>query len=63
MARIPYEIMAPEANNIIVRMASSSNPITRFQFWNQYISYIENCGWSDQEFDRETLKRIDRNWE
>lgn len=32
-------------------------------YWDVYLGYIEACGWTDQEFDKETLRRIDRNWE
>lgn len=28
-----------------------------------YSCYLEACGWSEQEFDNETLRRIDNDWE
>lgn len=59
MTRVPYEIVAIEANKIIVKMAASSS----WDYWEQYIAYIEVCGWTDWEYDLETLKRIDAAWE
>lgn len=62
MARISYGKMASEANRLIIRAALSFKYHKHFEYWDQYISYLDSCGWTDQEFDRETLKRIDRNW-
>lgn len=28
-----------------------------------YSCYLEACGWTEQEFDAETLRRIDSNWD
>lgn len=61
MARIPYEIVAIEANRIIVRMALAPS-WEAYNYWEQYIVFIEVCGWTDFEFDQETLKRIDMSW-
>ena len=57
MARIPYEIIAPEVERIILHIASS--PI---YYWQLYVGYISACGWTDLEFDNETLCRVDAAW-
>jgi hypothetical protein len=62
MARIPYDIVVIEANRIIIRMALAPAWET-CDYWDLYVAYIEVCGWTDQEFDRETLRRIDAAWE
>jgi hypothetical protein len=28
-----------------------------------YLLYINACGWSERDFDLETLSRIDSSWE
>jgi len=63
MPRVPYEIVAIEAERLIIRMALSPTIRGSIHFWRRYIEYIEACGWTDREFDRETLKRIDAAWE
>lgn len=62
MARVPYEIVAAEADRLIIKMAASLTRDRVLHYWNLYISYIESCGWTDQEYDRETMKRIDLAW-
>lgn len=61
MNRVPYEIVAEKINWIIIKMATSIDQSD--YYWEQYIIYIEACGWSDLDFDKETLRRIDLNWE
>ena len=62
MARVPYEIVSVEADRIIVRMATAPTWELAIYYWKVYLEYIEICGWSDREFDNETLKRIDAAW-
>lgn len=63
MARVPYEIVAIEANKIIMKMAASSSWDQAFEYWDQYIAFIESCGWTDKELDLELIKRVDGAWE
>lgn len=63
MARVPYEIVAIEASRIIIKMAACSSWDQAFDYWDQYQAYIEVCGWTDWEFDLETIRRIDAAWE
>jgi len=62
MSRVPYENVAAEADRIIVKMALASTWERAIYYWDMYIEYIESCGWSNQEFDNETLQRIDVAW-
>jgi len=57
--RLPYEVIVMQADRLIIKMVLSSNPT---YYWDQYILLLEACGWTDLEFDMETLRRIDRNW-
>lgn len=31
-------------------------------YWQEYLSYLQACGWTNEEFNNETLKRVDNNW-
>jgi hypothetical protein len=63
MSRIPYEVVVIEADRLIVRMAIAPTPRQAGHFWNLYIGFITACGWTDREFDLETLRRVDAAWE
>ncbi len=62
MSRIPYEIVAAEADRLIIRMVVAPTVEQVYYYWDLYVTYIEACGWTDQEFDKETIKRIDAGW-
>jgi len=63
MHRIPYEIVAIEADRLIVRMVLSYELGLSQYYWELYLGYIAACGWTDQEFDQETLRRVDVAWD
>jgi len=57
--KLPYEAFVSRADHLIVQMIISSDPM---YYWDQYTLLLEACGWTDQEFDAETLRRIDIYW-
>jgi hypothetical protein len=61
MLQVPYNIIADEANHLI-DMAASSNIESQY-YWDMYYALLHGCGWTDKEFDEETLYRIDNYWE
>ncbi len=62
MSRIPYDIIAPEANRLYLKMTTA--PDAEIAFWYEaYIDVLEAAGWDRKSFDRETQKRIDDGWE
>lgn len=61
--RVPYEILIIEADRLIVQMAIARTPRQAGYYWNLYIEYIKACGWTDREFDLETMRRVDAVWE
>ncbi len=63
MLRVPYELVAIEADRLIVRMAVAPTPRQASYYWDLYIVYIEACGWTDREMDLETMRRVDAAWE
>lgn len=60
MKKIPYDLIAIEADKLISRMVLSSE---EKNYYELYLLYINACGWSEKDFDRETLSRIDSAWE
>jgi len=63
MSRFPYEMIAVEANRLIDKMALATNYRLYKYYWELYVGYITACGWTDWEFDRETMRRIDAAWD
>jgi len=62
MTKIPYDLIAIEADKLITEMVVS--PMYEHNvFYIKYLFYLNACGWTDKEFDRETLRRIDCSWE
>lgn len=60
---VPYDVIAIEADRLIVRMALSPDYDLSYYFYSKYVLLITACGWTEIEFDREMLKRIDRSWD
>ena len=63
MLRVPYEQVAMQVDHFINQMATSRSMEQGYYYWSMYTSFLEGCGWSDLEFDNETLRRIDLSWE
>jgi len=63
MPRIPYEIVAIQADRIIFQMVVAPTMRQAIYYWDLYIDFITACGWTDREFDTETLRRVDAAWE
>lgn len=60
--RIPYPIMAFEAERILMKgLIGTEDDL--LEAYERYIEYIEACGWTIADFDAETLKRVDKNWD
>lgn len=55
--KLPYDIIVIEAFKLI-----DDAVISYDSDLSKYLDYIEACGWTNLEFDLETLKRIDCNW-
>jgi hypothetical protein len=63
MARVPYEIVAIEVDRIMRKMVLASEWEQAYYYWDLCRGYIEACGWTNQEFDNETIRRVDKGWE
>ena len=60
--RLPYETIIIEADRLMMLMASTQDEQEAFNWFHFYIEFLESCGWTDQEFDQEILRRIDEAW-
>lgn len=63
MPRIPYERVAMEVDSYLLRAATSKTFESRCYWWDKYLLFLDACGWTDYEFDAETLRRIEIEWE
>lgn len=62
MNRITYETVEVKVWELTLKMGKSDNEKEQFTIIDQISDYIKACGWSEKEFDEETLRRIDNNW-
>lgn len=62
MKKIPYDLVAIEATKILNKILTSSDDGMINDYYDKYVQYLNACGWTDSEFDKESLKRIDSNW-
>lgn len=62
MSRLSYEIIAAQAFRLITAWAVAPHHFYD-EAYSTYLLFITACGWSDNEFDKETLKRIDASWD
>jgi hypothetical protein len=58
MYKVPYDMIAMEADRLVILTIIS--PQT---YLAQYYDFLMACGWTDWEFDLETLRRVDAIWE
>jgi hypothetical protein len=59
--RIDYDIVSIEIERIWIKAISEETDL--FEAYYQIIEFIEVCGWKNEEFDTETLRRVNANWE
>jgi hypothetical protein len=61
MLKVSYELVATETDRLTIQMVEKYER-------REYVSridneFVESCGWTLQEFEEETLRRIDTNWD
>ena len=59
--RLDFNFVSLEANRIFMLMILNMDQ--RFEYWDKYQRLLLLCGWSDSEFDKETLRRVDLSWD
>lgn len=62
MGRVPYDVVVIEADKLWLRMVIAPT-WDSYHHWDVYTAFIEACGWTEREFDREMLRRIDLAWD
>ncbi len=63
MPRIPYDIVAIEANKLTHKMLTATTPEQLNKYYDLYLQYLKATGWDPVSFDQETLNRVNKNWE
>jgi hypothetical protein len=61
--RVPYEILAPQAELVYQKVLSARTQDEMAKHFQEYSDFIEACGWTLQEYDREQLRRVDEDWD
>jgi hypothetical protein len=61
MKRLPYDMVIVEAMRLFDRAVTASKEM-QYNYFQEYIQYLQSMGWTNAEFDIEMLKRIDQNW-
>jgi len=62
MKRLPYEFVAPVAEELMVQVITAPEWEAMF-YLAQYFIFLTSCGWTDQDLDREMLRHIDAAWD
>ena len=62
MNRLPYGMIVLVANKIITQIATASE-LEVGDYRTKFNVFLTACGWTDKEFDKELLKRIDNSWD
>lgn len=57
-----YETLAVEAYHLFDKAATCPHWETDI-YQHMYHSLLGGCGWTDESFDAETLRRVDLYWE
>lgn len=63
MPRIPYDIVAIEANKLTNKMMTATTPEQLNKYYELYVQYLTATGWDPISFDQETARRVDEDWE
>jgi hypothetical protein len=58
--QVPFEIVALLDAKLF---SSLNNELEIVSALDQYYLILEVCGWSVQEYEKELLKRIDKEWD
>lgn len=60
--KLPYEHIIDNAFRLIDLSVTFDGDCSDL-FLDEYYLYLYLSGWTDEEFDNETLRRIDSSWE
>lgn len=63
MPKVPYELLAPEANKLILKMTLAKDLKTISYWWDVYVSLLANSGWDPISFEQEEARRTDAGWD
>lgn len=63
MPRIPYDRIAPVADDLYNKMTAAKDIKTLRYWYDAYVSVLQAAGWDPVSYDRETQKRVDEGWE
>lgn len=56
-------MVALESNKILQKFLAANEPVESSKLYDEYIQYLNACGWSLEDFDQEMSKRVDADWD
>ena len=62
MRKLSYIQLCQQLDPLIIKMAFAVNSEDFKKFRTTYLSFIDASGWTEEDFENETLKNIDGNW-
>lgn len=63
MKKIDYNIVYTQSDIYFGKATMAKTLQESAEWFDMYHEYITACGWTSQELDAETLKRVDNSWE
>lgn len=60
-----YDLIVVEADRLILKMLVAymrNDLLACVEARATFLALLSGCGWSEKDFDAETLKRVDANW-
>lgn len=61
--KLPYEMVEPKVLELTAKIGSTNSIEEQIDILDQISNYIELCGWSFEEWQEETVRRIDTGWD
>lgn len=62
MTKMPYEWVQPKVWQLCSQLGEVKDTHQQYAYMDVINDWLQSCGWTEREFDQETLRRIDRAW-
>ena len=61
--KLPFELITDKIESAYDRAAIATNDDVRQYYLSYADKYLEQSGWTKEEYQKELLKRVDNSWE
>ena len=63
MIKAPYDMVMLQADHLLELAIVAQDFQDRRTYLDQYYEFLNATGWTDYEYDAETLRRVDNDWD